>query len=73
MSRFFFKNHSMISHCSPFWRKNTGEYPAVSIKLIKYPFKAVEKIPFRGMDEIISERVILPGSKAIRLYCASTD
>ena len=34
--------HSMISHCSPFWRKNTGEYPPVSNHLNKCPFSAVD-------------------------------
>ena len=46
---------SMISHCSPFWRKSTGEYPPVSIQLNKYPFSTVEVTPFWRMHEIISE------------------
>jgi hypothetical protein len=37
-----YNKHSMISHCALFWRKNTGEYPPVSIQLNKYPFLAVE-------------------------------
>ena len=54
--------NSMISHCSPFWRKNPGEYPPVSIQLNKYPFLTVEITPFWRMYEIISERAVLPGS-----------
>ena len=44
--RTIYNKHSMISHCSPFWRKNTGEYPPVSIQLNKCPFLAVEITPF---------------------------
>ena len=66
-----YNKHSMISHCSPFRRKNTGEYPPVSIQLNKGPFLAVEITPFRRMHEIISERAVPPGSTTARLFCAS--
>ena len=57
-----YNKHSMISHCSPFWWKNTGEYPPVSIQLNKCPFLAVEITPFWRMHEIISERAVPSGS-----------
>ena len=41
-----YNKHMMISHCFPFWRKNTGEYPPVSIQLNKCPFLAVEITAF---------------------------
>ena len=64
----------MISHCAPFWRKNIGEYPPVSIQLNKYPFLAVEitgNYPFWRMHEIISPRAVLPGSTTARLFSTS--
>ena len=41
-----YKKHSMISNCSSFWGKKTEEYPPSSVQLNKYPFLAVENIPF---------------------------
>ena len=49
-----YNKRSMIFYCSPFWRKNTGEYPPVSIQLNKYPLLAVEITPFWRKHEIIS-------------------
>ena len=66
-----YNKQCMISHCSPFWRKNAGEYPSVSIQLNKCPFLAVEIAPFWRMHEIISERAVPPGSTTARLFCAS--
>ena len=60
-----YNKHRMISACSPFWRKNTGEYPPVSIQLNKCPFLAVEIAPFWRMHEIISERAVHPGSTTL--------
>ena len=49
-----YTKRSMISYCTPFWRKNTGEYPPVSIQLNMYPLFAVEITPFWRKHDIIS-------------------
>ena len=60
----------MISHCSPFWRKNTGEYPLCLFSSTS-TLLAIEITPFGRMHEIISERAVRSGSTTARLFCAS--
>ena len=49
-----YTKRSIISYCAPFWRKNTEEYPPVSIQLNMYPLFAVEITPFWRKHDIIS-------------------
>ena len=51
-----YTKRSMISYCAPFWRKNTGEYPPVSIQLNMYPLFAVDITPFGENTTLFPEQ-----------------
>ena len=63
--------HSMISHCSPSWRKSTGGIPPRVYSAQQVPLFGSRDYPFLANERDISKRAVLPGSTTARLFCRS--